>query len=466
MSEDWRTSSLWAASRGDERYPPLEHARSVDVAVVGGGVTGMLVATLAARQGATVVVLDRHEVGGVATRNTTAKISALQGTVYTEIRRHRGDEVASAYADAQLHAVSGIGALVSELDIDCNLTDAVAYTYASEPASVDSARTEYDAARTAGLPVEWTTETDLPFEVEGAVALTGQLHFDPVAFCRALAARLGPDHVAEHTAVQDVHEDDSEVTITTAAGHAVRAAHVVLATQSPFVDPALLANRCTPMQSYCLAARLARPVPAGMYLSCDSSVRSLRPATNAGETVAVIGGAGHHMGEGDADASRWETLRSWAAERFGDVDVTHRWATHDLVATDHVPFIGRLAPGAHRRWVATGFAKWGMTNGFVAAHLITEAIAGRDVAWASAFDSTRIASTVTRELASAGKTAVKHLVGDRMARDESPRCTHQGCVLTRDAALGTWDCPCHGSRFAADGQVVQGPANRPLELDR
>src|SRR3954452_21279421 len=183
MSEDWRTSSLWAASRGDERYPALGHDTSVDVAVVGGGITGMLVATLAARQGATVLVVDRYEVGGVATRNTTAKVSALQGTVYSEIRRHRGDDVPPAYADAQLPAVSGIAALASELDIDCNLTEATAYTYAGEPASVESARAEYDAARAAGLAVEWTRQTDLPFEVEGAVALSGQLHFDPVAFC-------------------------------------------------------------------------------------------------------------------------------------------------------------------------------------------------------------------------------------------------------------------------------------------
>src|SRR3954467_4517306 len=122
MAEDWRTSSLWAASLAGDGYPALEGDRSVDVVVIGAGITGMLVATLAARNGATVLVLDRYEVGGVATRNTTAKISALQGTVYSEILRHRGEEVASAYAAAQLHAVNGIRALVAELDIECDLT--------------------------------------------------------------------------------------------------------------------------------------------------------------------------------------------------------------------------------------------------------------------------------------------------------------------------------------------------------
>src|SRR3954447_10328493 len=120
---DWRTSSLWAASLAGNSYPTLTDDRSADVVVVGAGITGMLAATLAARDGASVLVLDRHDVGGVATRNTTAKISALQGTVYSDIRRHRGDKVASEYAAAQLHAVSGIRSLAAELEIDCGLTE-------------------------------------------------------------------------------------------------------------------------------------------------------------------------------------------------------------------------------------------------------------------------------------------------------------------------------------------------------
>jgi hypothetical protein len=201
-----------------------------------------------------------------------------------------------------------------------------------------------------------------------------------------------------------------------------------------------------------------------MYLSCDQVVRSLRPARHDGQVVAVIGGEGHHMGEDDPTTARWEALAAWTSEHFGPGEVTHRWATHDLTPTDHVPFIGRLVAGAQRRWVATGFAKWGMTNGYVAAKLITEAVAGRDLAWSPAFDSTRLGATVNRELLSIGKTTVAHLIGDRLLKRGAPRCTHQGCVLSHDDALGTWDCPCHGSRFSEEGDVIQGPANKPLDL--
>jgi hypothetical protein len=172
------------------------------------------------------------------------------------------------------------------------------------------------------------------------------------------------------------------------------------------------------------------------------------------------------MGDPAATAARWDALESWGSGVLGGGTVTHRWATHDLVTTDHVPFVGRLAPGSHRRWVATGFAKWGMTNAFVAARIIAGGIAGRAPAWAGAFDATRIASTVNRELLSVGRRSARHLLVDRIARRDAPRCTHQGCVLREDAALGTWDCPCHGSRFDVHGDVVQGPATRPVDLGR
>jgi glycine/D-amino acid oxidase-like deaminating enzyme len=455
---------VWAgALRPPTTNPAFE--RSVDVVVVGAGIAGLLTATLLARSGAEVLVVDRYEIGGVATRNTTAKISALQGTAYSAIRARRGDDAASQYAAAQLDAVGGIRRLVDELQIRCALTEASAYTYATEHAGGEHARSEYTAALEAGLPVRWEDDTDLPFDVVGAVRLDGQLHFNPGEFCTALAAELGPHRIAELAVVRDIEEQPDGCTVSLADETEISAGNVVIATQGPIIDPALLANRCAPMQSYALAARLSGAVPAGMYLSCDQSVRSLRPALTDEGTIAVVGGEGHHMGDEGAQPARWDALQNWAEGHFGPVEVTHRWATHDLVPTDHVPFVGRLARSAQRRWVATGFAKWGMTNGYVAARIISEAIGGGPApAWASVFDSTRLASSVNRELLPLGVTATRHLVGDRLLRRTEPRCTHQGCVLRRDDAVGTWDCPCHGSRFDPNGTVIQGPATAPLDL--
>ena len=241
---------------------------------------------------------------------------------------------------------------------------------------------------------------------------------------------------------------------------------MVIATQAPIIDPALLSNRCTPKQSYCLAARSPAPSPTGMYLSCDDATRSLRPAVRSTAT---------RSSSSAAPATTWATpppppsagtsSPPGPREHFGPVEVTHRWATHDLVPTDHVPFIGRLAPRRDRRWVATGFAKWGMTNAYVAAHLLTAAIAGDDRRLGRTFDATRIrAHPQPRDRSPSGPPPPATCSLDRVTRRREPRCTHQGCVLRADTALGTWDCPCHGSRFAADGTVVQGPAKAPVDV--
>ncbi len=461
MESNALRSSLWSHHL-ESKYPPLGDDRAVDVVVVGAGITGLLTATLLQQRGHDVLVVDRDVVGGVATRNSTAKVSALQGTTLSTIARFRGPKAAADYAGAQLDAVQGLRALINELDIECAATTADAVTFATTPAGAARVAAEFDAAQAAGLDVG-SSASGLPFETQGAVSLAAQFHMHPADLCMGLANALGAGHVLEHTTTVDIDENKDGCVVSTEHGSSIRAEHVVVATQSPIVDPMLLANRGTPKQSYCLAARVERAVPDSMSLSADDLTISLRPATVDGERLLIVGGNGHHVGE-SATAARWDLLERWAAEHFGRIEVTHRWATHDLVATDHVPFIGRLHSRSQRRWVATAFGKWGMTNRFVAARLISDAIDERDPApWASTFDATRVRSTITSEFVAAGITATQHLLGDRIGRRPEPRCTHQGCVLRRDEALGTWDCPCHGSRFDAKGTVLQGPANTSLK---
>ncbi len=456
------SSSLWAQELAGA-YPSLTENRTADVVVIGAGIAGLVTATLLAQSGHGVLVIDRDVVGGVATRNTTAKVTALQGTMLSAITKARGVETTRQYAAAQIDAVDGLRSLIETLGVDCAMTPATALTFSFGTQAAYKIEAEFDAAADAGLLVTRNPSTDLPFDIADAVALENQFHIDPARLCRALAERLGPNHVFERTTVVDVTKDEHEGCIVKLdGGHHVTARHVVVATQSPIVDPLLLANRCKPMQSYATALKTAAAIPESMSIAADDFTVSLRPATVDGKHYLILGGNGHPVGE-PSDASRWDTLEDWARTHLGDIEVAHRWATHDLVAVDHVPFIGRLMPRTEGTWVATAFGKWGMTNAYVAARLIRDAIDGKEApSWAGAFDSTRIRSTLNRDLVTAGSTAVQHLVVDRVERRSEPRCTHQGCVLRKDDALDTWDCPCHGSRFDKDGKPLQGPAVRSL----
>jgi glycine/D-amino acid oxidase-like deaminating enzyme/nitrite reductase/ring-hydroxylating ferredoxin subunit len=476
---------------------------AVDVVVVGAGVTGVLTASLLAEDGADVLLVDRDQVGGQATRNTTAKLSCLQGTVLSSIESSRGVEAAAAYAAANVHALDGIRSLIERRNVDCDLREAPSFTHATTADGEEKAQREFEVALAAGLPVTWTTDTDLPFDVVGAVRLDGQAHIHPVKLCLGLADQVGEARVLPATTVVEVEEHADRCEVHLASGSLVRAEHVVVATQAPVVDPGLLSNRCHPEQSYALSARVPAPTTSGMFLSSDEASRSIRPVVAGAEHVLVLGGGGHAVGAPEAGPERWSELEAWAAEHWPGLEVTHRWATHDLVPSDHVPFIGRLAPGAQRRWVATGFQKWGMTNAYVAAHLLAEQIGGREVAWQDTFDATRLRDSLTGDLVSAGVRVGRRMVGDRIRARRSDvdlddlevgcgtvtsvggqdvaihrgpegisavaaACTHQGCLVAFDAATQTWDCPCHGSRFDVSGTVVQGPAIdglQPVELD-
>jgi glycine/D-amino acid oxidase-like deaminating enzyme/nitrite reductase/ring-hydroxylating ferredoxin subunit len=459
--QTWDRSSPWAVALPPHR--PTAPPERADVVVVGAGIAGLVTASVLSAQGAQVAVLDRHGVGGVVTRNSTAKLSALQGTIHRLLADAHGPDAAADYAAANLAAVEGLVGLIERCGIDCALRSAPALTYATTAEGAESAAAELAAAKAAGLPVTWVADAGLPFETTGAVRLDGQVHLDPGALCAGLAAALPPgSSVHTGVTVASLEEGDDSCVVRTATGEELSCDHVVLATHAPIDDPAQLSTRCTPHRSYGVAAPLQDP-PEGLYLSVEEPTRSIRPAVIAGGPAVVVAGQGHLVGDLPDPEDPWEPLARFARKQLGAGPVTHRWATHDLVPSDHLPFIGPLAPGASRRWVATGFQKWGISAAWIAADLISAAIRGEDRPWTPLFDPTRVASTLNAELARAGLRSARNLGARVVSRSTTSTgrrtvCTHLGCELRANEQEGTWDCPCHGSRFGDDGRAICGPA--------
>ena len=458
----WAHSSLWAAGSPDGSDAP-RYEGPHDVIVVGGGVTGLVTAVVLHRAGLRVLVLERHGVGGITTRGSTGKLTALQGRTLLDVVNHRGAEAAADYAAAALAGVAGLRALVHELDIACSLTEAPDHVYATEPEAAARGAELADTARAAGLPVTWVEHTELPFEVLGAVRLDGQAHLDPSALCAGLASALPAGAVAERSTVVDVTEAGDGVEVRLSDGTRLSAEHVVIATLGPIHDPAFLATRCEARRSYAIAAPCVDPVH-GTYISLDASPVSIRPAEVGDQPGLVVGGEGHCVGEhgNRSSEARWTALERFAVTNLSAGAATHRWVAHDLTPSDHVPFIGRVAAGAERRWVATGFQKWGIATAYVAADLLVGELEGTPRPWAPLFDPRRVAASLTTELVRDGVRAARHLVVDRLVdlrpgHERRPRCTHLGCVLAFDEAEQSWDCPCHGSRYETDGSVISGP---------
>lgn len=491
-------NSLWLDT-ADSTRPDLSCATppsNVDVVVVGGGLAGACTALLCARDGASVVVIEGGSIAGRTTGHSTAKLTALHGLTYDALVRGKGAESAASYAAANVKAVADLRSLLEQGGAADAIRSAPSYTCAATPEGVRDVEREARAATDAGLPVRLVDTTELPLRVEAAVVLDDQAQIDPVVATYSIleqAVREGAT-VIEHARVREARETADGCVVVT-DDFEVRCDAVVLATHLPIVDPAFLSGRVRPARSYVVAGATDTPPPVGMYIAPDAGW-SIRSASRDGESLLLVGGEGHAMIDHVEGSDHYEALAGFARRELG-VRVTHQWSAFDYMPSDGVPFIGQLSPGSSRRFVATGFRKWGMSTAMVAATIISDRLAGRDNQHASTFDSTRVLPTVTKDLARTSVAVATRFVGDRVSaqfrsadelaegdgrviarggklvavsksfdgaiRTVDARCTHMGCVVRHNRAEQTWDCPCHGSRFGLDGSVIDGPAVADLE---
>ena len=476
----------------DDEWPQA----APEVVVVGAGLTGLATATLLARDGVSVAVLEARTVGAVATGNTTAKVSLLQGTGYTHLSRHHPTEVVQAYAEANRDGQAWLKRYCADHDLPWQARDR--FTYAASPSEVATVEQELKASGRAGLDVEWVEKADVPFPFHGAVRLAGQGQIDPMPVLHALVDDLRRHGGTLHQGVRVTSiPGRGRPVLHLEDGRRLEADRVVLATGTPILDRALHFARLEPERSYGMAYEGVEP-PEGMYLSAGSSSRSVRDLPRPdGSRALVVGGAGHPVGRTGSHAAHVEELRSWTDEHFPGARETHVWSAQDYTSHDFLPVVGPLPGSGERIFVATGYRKWGMTNALAAAHALTSTMLGARSDWASTLSSrlpspsdlgrlasmnakvgvAMVAGYVAAEAGSAtgpepgagevGRRGLNPVPVGRSSVDGRECaivavCTHLGGALRWNDQERSWDCPLHGSRFAPDGEVLEGPATRAL----
>lgn len=475
-------------------FAPLPGDLRVQALVVGAGITGLAAATELQRRGFEVAVLEQGVVGGGTSGHTTGKLSALHGGSYARIAELHGTAAAAAFAQLNERGL----ARIRELGVDCDLRERDAVLYAAHESERRAVDDEHAAAREAGLAVELVEDAGLPYPVAAALRLGGQAELHPRRFVAGLAERFvaGGGRIHESTAATGLR-DGAPAQVRTAHG-TISADHVVLATHIPFPDRALAWMRMHAERSYVIAVRIAEAPPAGMFIGAGRPTRSIRAHPVDGGELLLVGGEGHRVGTGGSTAERYARLEAFAHEHWTVESVPYRWSAQDWMPADALPAVGRLTPRSPSVWAATGFRKWGMALGFAAGEMLAGAIAGEpapelDLLRPHRRPPLRALRRVLTDNAQAGA----HLVGDRLlrraratdelspgegrvvshharqialSRDEhgalravSARCSHLGCIVAYNDAERSWDCPCHGSRFALDETVLEGPATSPLE---
>lgn len=495
-SSPHKPSSFWIESTPEPSFSPLSSDLAVDVAIVGGGIAGLTTAMLLKKAGKTVAILESKQIAAGVSGHTTAKVTSLHQLIYAELLQDLGLNKAQVYAESNQVALERVARFVEEEAIDCDFSRQSAYTFTESEQGLKAIRKEVEAALKLGLPASFVQETSLPFAIAGAVKFDHQAQIHPRKYLLHLAKCIQGDgsHVFAETRVLNVEEGKTVCQVTTDR-YRVTAQDVVITTHLPIDDGGLFFAKTYPQRSYIIGARVdADLVPKGMFIGSGDGYFSIRSTPDQDDTLLLIGGGGHKVGEISKTEEQYQKVEDFARSRFGIDTVDYRWSTQDMVSFDKLPYIGKLTPFSHHVYVATGFSLWGMTKGTLSGMLLSDLILGINNPWAMLYDATRATPFLTPEAIKQTVSVGMHWVGDRLKgldtsslsevapgeaqlvtiageklaayRDDqgtmhaiSAVCPHLGCILAWNNAEKSWDCPCHGSRFdGCDGVLLHGPA--------
>lgn len=493
-------SSLWIGTADAEPYQPLEGEVTVDVAVVGAGIFGVTTALMLKRAGRSVALIEADRIGRGVTGRTTAKITSLHRLIYKTILDEYGQELGQMYARANERAIDQIEEFVGEYAISCDFSRLPFYSFAQKDSTRAQVEAEAEAALKLGLPAAFEENVPLPVRSNGAVCFLHQAQFHPVLYLDALAAEIGGggSHVYERSRVVEINEGDPCRVTTT--GGAVNARDVVIATHYPIAGKKdFYFARIYAERHYVVAAQLPEPFADAMFVSAEKLGYSYRAApSDNGPLLILTVGDKHKTGQQEDARDYYRAGVEHAREAFGAETVDYRWSTQDTYTRDQVPYIGRLDSSTNHLYTATGFRGWGLTNATAGAQIVSDLIQGKKNPHANVFDPSRgkpltSVGEFVKENVNVAKSFVAgylavprdeidelregegrvarvdgDLVGvsrgkDGTLRTVKPICPHLGCVVAWNKAEQSWDCPCHGSRFSAEGAVLHSPAMKPLE---
>ena len=430
--------SIWLKTM---RLPVFDSLRSdlkTDVLIIGGGMAGLLCAYKLSQEGVDYILVEADRICGGITKNTTAKITSQHALIYDKLIREFGVERARLYLEANQAVLNEYRALCRNVDCDFEEKDAFVY-------SLDSRRKlerELKALTRLSFSAEFSERIPLPFPVAGAVKFERQAQFHPLKFAAAIAGNL---NVFEHTKVLELGEGRAVTNHGT-----ISAEKIIVATHFPLLNKhggyflKLYQHR-----SYVLALENTPDVD-GMYLDEDDKGLSFRNYNG----LLLLGGGGHRTGK---RGGGWRELERFVRRYYPKAGETARWATQDCMTLDGVPYIGPYSKRTSRLYVAAGFNKWGMTSSMVAATLLTDLMLGRDNPWAAVFSPSR--TMLRPQLAVNGLESTLGIL-----TPTTPRCPHLGCALKYNAAEHSWDCPCHGSRFGENGNLIDNPATDDKQM--
>jgi glycine/D-amino acid oxidase-like deaminating enzyme/nitrite reductase/ring-hydroxylating ferredoxin subunit len=496
------SNSLWIATTpavSVRHYPELTGVHRVDVAIVGGGITGITAAYLLRKEGKRVAIVDQGLVAMAESGHTTAHLTEVLDTRYYNLIEDFRMEGAFLAADSNRTAIDLIESIAGDLKSDCQFERVPGYLYTETKAGLEELEREFDAAHKLGLICDRVSHLDLPFRTAGGIRFSGQAQFHPREYLFSILDHIqGKDCLVFEKSRVLNFRDGSPCELKTEKGKLI-ASKVIVATHAPVLNRFFIHSKIAAYRTYAIAFKAAgeaNPI-RGLYWDNEDPYHYIRSQWISGDEYVIVGGEDHKVGMESNNVKRFRALEDYAQDRFGNVSIDYHWSGQIIEPVDGLPYIGRNSLSSNIS-IATGFSGNGMTFGTVAAMILSDWALDRDNRWADLYTATRIkpaasfgeyvlenkdyptcmimdrvtpADVSNVDQIEAGEGKILKVEGKKFAiyRDEhgslhsfSAVCPHLGCIVHWNNAEASWDCPCHGSRFGTDGKVINGPSLHDL----
>ena len=499
MTAIWKDIGPTNALPTQLTYPALQGSIEVDDVIIGAGITGLATALKLLDAGRRVAVVEAHLVAGSSTGNSTGNLYAPPSVGLTAIETKWSVDDVCALVKMREQGVQDIATIIDRFSIDCDFQRVPLHwcAAAGDQNAIEQIEAEHRISIRAGLDAQLHEKLpELPMALGRVLTINNQAQFNPYRFCVGLANALQElgAQIFEQSRVTQI--DAKKHSIKTTTGE-VRAANIIQATHTPKGIHLLHAEMEVFREYGCASLIEQGQPPCGIYWTLSDS-QSIRSHQKDGETYLIAVGGKHKTGKGEPEARYFAQVQDYLSTHFGTKQTAYRWSAQQYKSADLLPYIGR---GRHDHvFVATGFAADGLVWGVVAATIFKHQIMAQKHPGVPLFDPRRFtpakslknwvkeSSTVAQELFKShltpavraqldeiapGQARLLKVDGQELAVYHSPEkgfvavssiCPHMKCRVAWNAEAVSWDCPCHGSRFTVEGDIIEGPACEPLQV--
>lgn len=489
-------NSLWIETSEGSHFEPILDDILSEILIVGAGITGVTTAYLLCKHGLDVTLVDSDNIGYGATSRNTGKITEQHNIIYSKIKKQHNLETAKKYYELNKEGSLLIKNIIEELKIDCDYEEVPSYLFTQDDTTLDILKEEYEVCKEIGISCEYIENPSYPLNnVKGAIKFNNTAQFNPKKYIDGIVNELTELEckIFDNTPIKSL-VTINPCEVLTINNKRIHCKKLIITSHYPFFDGlSFFFTRLKPSRSYIVAGEISDDIQKGTYINVDHPRISLRQYNYNNKKYLLIGGGEHKVGL-DTDIDYIANLKALGSKYFGITNYPYEWSTQDYFTTDNMPYVGFINTSRNNIYVATGYCKWGMTNGTAASIVLRDLILNENSNLLDVFYPSRDKSYFTpKSLKENFKVSYHYVLGKiKISSKEMPKigegkivkihhkkygvyldeakklhivdstCPHLGCALNWNPIEKSWDCPCHGSRFSYTGDVLNGPSTIPL----